>query len=86
MTPISHLVTEHFPDVVHEGVVQEEDDVVGSSVQSLHIASHEDMGTAMMELQTVLWVLVRVQDLLVRIARHDRLDTLTREQLPVTAH
>ena len=86
MISIAHLVTEHLPDVVDEGVVQEEDDVVGSSVQSLHVSTDEDVGTAMVKLQAVLGILVRVQDFLISVTGHDRLDSLTREQLSVTAH
>ena len=86
MISIAHLITEHLPDVVDEGVVQEEDDVVGSGVQSLHVPTDEDVGTAMVKLQAVLGILVRVQDFLISVTGHDRLDSLTREQLSVTAH
>ena len=67
-------------------MVHEEDDVVGGGVQTLHVAAHEDVGPAVVELEAVLGVLVRHQDLLVRVAGHDGLDGLTGEQRAVTPH
>jgi hypothetical protein len=67
-------------------VVQEEDNVVRCRVETLHVTAHEDVRPSVVELQAVLRVLVRHQDLLVRVARQDQLNVGACEQNSVCSH